>query len=79
MAKKRWILVDFDSCPECGNDPEILTASDDPELFFDGDEVRCCQQCGPIGSFSCDEDGSGYINWHDGTDFDPSRISMPYQ
>jgi hypothetical protein len=64
MAVKRWVLVDFDHCPKCGDDAEILTDSADPKRFYDGDDVRCCQECGQVGYWSADSE-QGYINWID--------------
>jgi hypothetical protein len=64
FMKKRWVLVDFAECPNCGDDAEILTDSDVDGEFYDGDEARCCQ-CGAIGQFSCDGEDTGYISWED--------------
>lgn len=61
---ERWVLVDFDSCPECGDDAEILTASGDSNRFYDGDKVRCCE-CHHSGQFSCDSETPGYIVWNE--------------
>jgi hypothetical protein len=64
FMKKRWVLVDFAECPNCGDDAEILTDCNVDGEFYDGDEARCCQ-CGAIGQFSCDGEDTGYISWED--------------
>jgi hypothetical protein len=64
FMKKRWVLVDFGECPNCGDDAEILTDCNVDGEFYDGDEARCCQ-CGAIGQFSCDGEDTGYIIWED--------------
>ena len=61
---KRWVLVDFDSCPNCGNDAEILTDCEVSGFYWDGDSAKCCE-CGTKGVFSCDGENNGYINWDD--------------
>ena len=68
MNEKHWVSSDMDSCPECGNDIEIYTACKVDNHFFDGDDARCIDKCGPVGSFSAYEftthnGNSGYINW----------------
>jgi len=64
MAEKRWVLVDFGECIECGDDAEILTDCQDKGFFYDGDEARCCN-CGLPGQFNCDSETPGYISWHE--------------
>jgi len=64
MTTKRWVLVDFDECPECGDDVEILTDCEEKGFFYDGDEARCCA-CHYPAQFSCDSETPGYISWHD--------------
>ena len=64
---KTWKLLDWpDSCPYCGDGPEILTVRDD-NLAYDGDEVRCAS-CHMPGYVSMDDDHANptaYINWHE--------------
>ena len=64
MQIKKWVDAYFGECIECGGDVEILTDSDDPALFYDGDEVRC-KRCAYLGQFSCDTESPGYIIWGD--------------
>ena len=59
---KQWKPVSFDNCPECGDEPEVLTDCPDPDYFYDGDQVRC-QGCKHRGQFSCDSETPGYIAW----------------
>lgn len=63
---KRWVLVDFDSCPRCGDDAEILTDSEINNQFYEDDEVRCCQSeiCDASGSVVSD-DGRAEISWYE--------------
>ncbi len=60
----RWVTVDFDSCPECGNQPEIYTDSAMTDYFYDGDDVRCTI-CRWPGMFICDGLNDGWISWWD--------------
>ncbi len=60
----KWVLYDFDECPICGGDAEILTLSNDTSEYYDGDKVRCCE-CGHTGQFDCDRETDGSISWHD--------------
>ncbi len=51
--------IDFDCCPECGDDIEADT--DAPEgMFTDGDVVRCVS-CGCVGQISCDPETDAYV------------------
>lgn len=67
MSKKQWVDVDFEDCPECGNELECLTDGDavnGRQSFYDGDEVRCLGECGAILQISVD-DGRAWVSWHE--------------
>jgi len=66
---KRWVMIEWDSCPYCGGDPEILTDSPSDEEFYEGDEVRC-SECKMPGGVSLEGDDIAWINWHDDPDCD---------
>lgn len=51
-------------CEHCGCDAEVKTASTDGDMAYDGDSVRCTE-CEMPGIFVVEEDGDGWINWHD--------------
>jgi len=46
--EKKWKIFEAESCPNCGDDLEVLSdslESNDTEFeqyFTDGEEVRCC-------------------------------------
>ncbi len=54
-----------DECPHCGCDAEVLTCSTEPNVAYDGEQARC-GECGLPGSVRVEEDGEGWIHWHDG-------------
>lgn|GEM_PF-4114061 len=67
---KKWVLTDFDCCPECGNSIKILTSGDEEGIFYEDDEVLCAELCGARGIVRVgDGDGSGddlaWVNWDD--------------
>jgi len=66
MTIKKWVLVDFGTCPKCFDDAEILTDSTDKNQFYDSDDVRCCQShiCDAKGSVFVD-DGVAEIYWNE--------------
>jgi hypothetical protein len=61
--KKEWKNYILEDCPNCGDGLKILSecpASEDPPNYLtavDGEEVRCCADCGFISCVSADEDG----------------------
>mgnify|MGYP007017524116 CR=1 FL=1 len=61
--KKEWKVFESESCPNCGDAVKVLSqcpASNDlkdEQWFADGEEVRCCADCGFISSISADDDG----------------------
>ena len=54
--KKQWKYFEFEQCPSCGNDVEVLT--DTPEGYVqDGNEVRCVDaNCGFKSCVSVDDE-----------------------
>ncbi|NQZ89144.1 MAG: hypothetical protein HRT54_16330 [Colwellia sp.] len=63
---KRWVLVDFASCPRCGDDAEICTDSQEKNIYFEDDEARCCQSeiCDTKGAVVVD-DQVAEISWYE--------------
>lgn len=59
---EKWIPIDWDECPECGDDCEGLTDCDEAGFFYDGDSVRCVA-CGHEGYAVVEEDGIAWVNW----------------
>ena len=61
---KKWVEVDFEECPVCGDVLECLTSSgkvDGQQHYYDGDEVRCLgDNCDARLQMSCDE-GTAWI------------------
>lgn len=63
---KEWKILAAESCPNCGDNLEVL--SDSPEsndtefeqYFTDGEEVRCCAECGFKSAISVD-DGEAWV------------------
>lgn len=56
---KKWKHLEFECCPECGSDLEVLS-SDPDDTFYDGDEVRC-NECDFRSAVSVDEDGTFWV------------------
>ena len=58
--KKEWKLFVAESCPNCGESLEVLSAclegddTDFEQFFMDGDDVRCMVGCGFLSSMSAD-------------------------
>ncbi len=52
------------SCPNCGDDAEVLTTSELDRCAHDGDEARC-DSCRHPGYVSVDPDNGASISWHD--------------
>jgi len=75
---KKWILVDFASCPRCGDDAEICTSSEVKNQFDDDDEARCCQSetCDSKGVVFVD-DNTAEIRWNE-DNFIMERIKGDY-
>lgn len=69
----QWKLIpNAGNCPSCGDEPEVLTSSTEPDCAWDGEKVRCAS-CGHPGTTAVDDsmdggndaDGRLYVNWHD--------------
>jgi Zn ribbon nucleic-acid-binding protein len=60
----RWILIEGESCPECGDDAEIKIYDHDNAEYRDGTDPRC-SECGHKGTLAVNEDGSYYVDWED--------------
>ena len=54
-----WLIIDDESCPNCGDSIEVKTALTDGG-FYDGDDCRC-SGCNFNSCMSVDEDGSSWI------------------
>ena len=63
-----WYKLDFDQCPDCGDDLEVLQ-NNDPEYYgyLDGSEVRCVN-CDAKLYMTVDEDEACYVNWVEDTE-----------
>ena len=59
MARE-WKPLDWDECPECGDQIEVFTDAAEGHAC-DGDAVRCCV-CHWPGGTSVDEDDA-FISW----------------
>ena len=58
-----WKPINGD-CDHCGAGAEVKTSSKDDGTAYDGDEVRC-EECSMPGTFVVEEDGDGWVRWHD--------------
>ena len=64
---KKWKVLEAENCPDCGTCLEVLTdclESEDTEFevfFYDGDKVRCIDECGFESAMTVDEDGNSYL------------------
>ena len=65
---KAWKTISWESCDRCGDDVEVLTTADGPDMVYDSDEARCVA-CRCPGNVSCDGE-SCYIVWHSDADCD---------
>jgi len=63
MAEKEWRPFG-DECKWCGDEAQVLTDSGRDNVAYDGDAARC-EDCGCPGIARVDEDGLGWIEWHD--------------
>lgn len=57
MGQPKPRLVDFDNCPHCGDELYAMTdESLEPDLFYDGDTVKCAAEpsCGVVGTMVAD-------------------------
>jgi len=61
---KEWKMIEWDSCPECGSIPEVLSECKGNDMVMDSEEARC-PECDMRGGTTVDEDGNAYINWND--------------
>jgi hypothetical protein len=59
VRMEKWQIIDFESCPECGSDIEVMTIADEG-FCYDGDSCRCVE-CDFKSGMSVDEDGSAWI------------------
>jgi len=60
---KLWKPI-FGDCDHCGCDAEVQTLSRVSGTACCGDDVRCAE-CHMPGTFVVEEDGEGWIRWHD--------------
>ena len=57
---KEWRHIEWECCPECGGDVDVLTDADDG-LVGDSEQVEC-NECGARGSTTvCDDEA--WVNW----------------
>lgn len=61
---KEWKIFAAESCPNCGDDLEVLSDKENDtefeQFYADGEEVRCCAECGFKSSISVD-DGEAWV------------------
>lgn len=64
--QKEWKIFAAENCPNCGDNLEVLSESHETndtefeQFFLDGEEVRCCAECGYISTISVD-DGEAWV------------------
>jgi len=66
--ERKWKLVVWDECPECGCGAEVFTDADE-NYAYDGDDARCDGQCGNVGSVTVDGEANAYVNWDNGDEW----------
>lgn len=63
MTEKRWVLVTWECCPNCGDSAEVFTEGDGSTVY-DSEWARC-NECKLQGQVAIDEDGYVYVNWNE--------------
>lgn len=64
MANKNWKIANWENCPNCGDEIEVLSECPEEEdtefeqWFGDGEECRCAAKCGFVSCVSADENGA---------------------
>jgi len=66
LPPEGWSWLEDECCNHCGDAAMVKTAA--PQgYFYDDEEVMCCN-CRLYGYTRVEEDGEGWINWHDELD-----------
>lgn len=60
---KQWQILKGESCPNCGDDIEVLSFNKSEPYLSDCDEVRCAAKCGFISAISLTEDGELWLQY----------------
>ena len=69
--KKEWKVFMGEDCPNCGDNLEVLSEclekddTDSEQWFVDGEDVKCCADCGFISSLSVSDDGCAWVQDED--------------
>ena len=63
----KWLYLSWEECPECGNDIEVFTKSEEFDFAYDDEMVRCvdplCGRYVDTGQIIVDGEDNAYINW----------------
>lgn len=65
--EKKWKIFAGEDCPNCGDNLEVLSESpeendtDFEQWFTDGEDVRCCSECGFKSAVSVSDDGEAWV------------------
>lgn len=61
----KWKPIDSSECPKCFcRDAKVLSKSKKPNLYFDGEAVRCTN-CGHDGEIQVEDSECADVFWYD--------------